>query len=73
MPVNITMRDALNPVRIKGGFQQLVSDMNLQMSKGNQLIALQKPDDTPIAINVNNINTIEADSLEDAFFPRPDA
>lgn len=70
MPVYIKMRDNFEEIPIQGGFQALVADMNLQMHKGMKLIALQLPDDTPIAINVDNINSIRAESLEDAFFDK---
>ena len=70
--VEIHMRDSLDPLRIKGGFEKVISDMNLQMNQSRKLVVLQMPDDTPIAINVDNINAIKAESLEDAFFPRPE-
>jgi hypothetical protein len=70
MPLTFRMRDSLDSVQIKGGFEEVISKMNLQMSQQSTFIVLQRPDDTPIAVNVKNINTIEAESLEDAFFPR---
>jgi hypothetical protein len=68
VPVDIMMRGQLNPVVVKGNFEKLLNDINMQMVQGRQLIAVQSPDDLPIAINVNNINTMKPQSMESAFF-----
>ena len=72
MPVDVMMRDSLDAVIVQGSFEKLIYDINFQMAQGKQLIAVQGMDDLPIAINVNNINTIRAQSMEDAFFKRDD-
>ena len=72
MPVDIMMRDSLNPIVVKGTFEKLLNDINMQMVQGRQLIAVQSPDDLPIAINVNNINSIKPQTMEDSFFARED-
>lgn len=67
MTVIITMRNQLEPVLVQGSFEKLAYDINLQMQQGKKLIAVSALDDTPLGLNVDNINTIKAQSVEDAF------
>lgn len=67
MTVIVTMRDQFEPVYVQGHFDKLAHDINFQMSQGKKLIAVLGPDDVPLALNVDNINTIRAESAEDAF------
>jgi hypothetical protein len=67
MTVIVTMRNQLEPVYVQGHFDKLANEINLQMMQGKKLIAVLGPDDVPLALNVDNINTIRAESAEDAF------
>ena len=66
--IELRMRDQLDPILIDGTFEGMANEINLQMVQGKQLLAFKTSDGRPIAINVNNINSIKAPSMEDAFF-----
>jgi hypothetical protein len=68
MPIFVEMKGKLDPVILGGSMERFVHDLNMQRAQGKQFLLLQAPDDTPVAINAEEVLTVRPQRPEDAFF-----
>ena len=57
--LHIRMRGDIDKLRIPGDFDLFVVQTNMAMAKGMQYILLENAEGNPMAINQNNILTVE--------------
>lgn len=70
MVVVVWSRNSLEPRRIQGDLISLVNDMNIAAASGKQFVVVQKEDGAPVAIQTQNITTMDQEDESDAYIGR---
>lgn len=68
--IEITVRDVIDPIKVKGDFADFINNLNISAAQGKQFVICEEERGGPVAFEIRNLTVMRADEDDDSFIGR---